>query len=117
MPVVEPYAISEPFSTAGKINMNAQVDRESWAGRKARARCSPNGVEPTRSSGMSIRMTHVLRPAARQISSLSLSPWVPTTNSVSWERGGLIREEDFAHRGTGTQRFCAVPISCPSSMS
>jgi hypothetical protein len=25
MPVVEPYAISEPFSTAGKINMNAKV--------------------------------------------------------------------------------------------
>jgi uncharacterized protein (TIGR02600 family) len=25
MPIVEPYAISEPFSTAGKINMNAQV--------------------------------------------------------------------------------------------
>jgi len=25
MPVVEPYAISEPFSTAGKINMNAQM--------------------------------------------------------------------------------------------
>lgn len=25
MPVVEPYAISEPFSTAGKINMNAHV--------------------------------------------------------------------------------------------
>ncbi len=25
MPVVEPYAISEPFSTAGKINMNARL--------------------------------------------------------------------------------------------
>jgi uncharacterized protein (TIGR02600 family) len=25
MPLVEPYAISEPFSTAGKINMNAQM--------------------------------------------------------------------------------------------
>ena len=25
MPVVEPYAISEPFSTAGKINMNHQI--------------------------------------------------------------------------------------------
>lgn len=25
MPVVEPYAISEPFSTAGKINMNFQI--------------------------------------------------------------------------------------------
>jgi uncharacterized protein (TIGR02600 family) len=25
MPVIEPYAISEPFSTAGKINMNAQL--------------------------------------------------------------------------------------------
>ncbi len=25
MPVVEPYAISDPFSTAGKINMNTQI--------------------------------------------------------------------------------------------
>ena len=25
MPVVEPYAISEPFSTAGKINLNYQI--------------------------------------------------------------------------------------------
>ncbi len=25
MPVVEPYAISEPFSTAGKINLNAEI--------------------------------------------------------------------------------------------
>jgi uncharacterized protein (TIGR02600 family) len=25
MPVVEPYAISEPFSTAGKVNMNFQI--------------------------------------------------------------------------------------------
>lgn len=25
MPVVEPYAISDPFSTAGKINMNSQI--------------------------------------------------------------------------------------------
>ena len=25
MPIVEPYAISEPFSTAGKINMNSQM--------------------------------------------------------------------------------------------
>jgi hypothetical protein len=25
MPIVEPYAISEPFSTAGKINMNYQI--------------------------------------------------------------------------------------------
>ncbi len=26
MPIVEPYAISEPFSTAGKINMNYQIE-------------------------------------------------------------------------------------------
>ena len=25
MPIVEPYAISEPFSTAGKVNMNYQI--------------------------------------------------------------------------------------------
>ena len=25
MPVVEPYAISEPFSTAGKVNLNYQI--------------------------------------------------------------------------------------------
>ncbi len=25
MPVVEPYAISQPFTTAGKINLNYQI--------------------------------------------------------------------------------------------
>ena len=30
MPVVEPYAISEPFSTAGKINMNYQIEPFSY---------------------------------------------------------------------------------------
>jgi uncharacterized protein (TIGR02600 family) len=30
MPVVEPYAISEPLSTAGKINMNQQIVPFSW---------------------------------------------------------------------------------------
>ena len=25
MPIVEPYAISEPFSTAGKVNMNYEM--------------------------------------------------------------------------------------------
>ena len=30
MPVVEPYAISEPFSTAGKINMNYQIMPFTW---------------------------------------------------------------------------------------
>lgn len=30
MPVVEPYAISEPLSTAGKINMNTQIIPFTW---------------------------------------------------------------------------------------
>jgi uncharacterized protein (TIGR02600 family) len=30
MPVVEPYAISEPLSTAGKVNMNQQIVPFSW---------------------------------------------------------------------------------------
>jgi hypothetical protein len=30
MPVVEPYAISEPFSTAGKVNMNYQMIPFTW---------------------------------------------------------------------------------------
>lgn len=39
MPVVEPYAISEPFSTAGKINLNQQIVPftyiNRWAGLRA----------------------------------------------------------------------------------
>jgi hypothetical protein len=39
MPVVEPYAISEPFSTAGKINLNQQIIPftyiNRWAGLRA----------------------------------------------------------------------------------
>ncbi len=35
MPVVEPYAISEPFSTAGKINMNQQLVPFSYINRTA----------------------------------------------------------------------------------
>lgn len=34
MPVVEPYAISEPFSTAGKINMNYAIAPYSYISRK-----------------------------------------------------------------------------------
>ena len=34
MPVVEPYAISEPFSTAGKINMNYAIAPFSYISRK-----------------------------------------------------------------------------------
>jgi len=34
MPVVEPYAISEPFSTAGKINMNYSIAPYSYIQRK-----------------------------------------------------------------------------------
>ena len=33
MPVVEPYAISEPFSTAGKVNMNYQMVPFTWIDR------------------------------------------------------------------------------------
>ena len=34
MPIVQPYAISEPFSTAGKINMNYTIAPFSYIGRK-----------------------------------------------------------------------------------
>lgn len=34
MPTVEPYAISEPFSTAGKINMNYQIQPFTYINRK-----------------------------------------------------------------------------------
>jgi uncharacterized protein (TIGR02600 family) len=34
MPVVEPYAISEPFSTAGKVNLNYQIQPFTYIDRK-----------------------------------------------------------------------------------
>lgn len=38
MPVVEPYAISEPFSTAGKVNMNYQMVPFTWIERSTGVR-------------------------------------------------------------------------------
>jgi len=38
MPVVEPYAISEPFSTAGKVNMNYQMIPFTWVERSTALR-------------------------------------------------------------------------------
>ena len=38
MPVVEPYAISEPFSTAGKVNMNYQIAPFSYIKRETALR-------------------------------------------------------------------------------
>jgi uncharacterized protein (TIGR02600 family) len=40
MPVVEPYAISEPFSTAGKINMNYQIMPFTWLERSTGLRAA-----------------------------------------------------------------------------
>jgi uncharacterized protein (TIGR02600 family) len=40
MPVVEPYAISEPFSTAGKINMNQQIVPFTYINRTAALRAA-----------------------------------------------------------------------------
>lgn len=40
MPVVEPYAISEPFSTAGKINLNQQIVPFTYINRNAALRAA-----------------------------------------------------------------------------
>ncbi len=46
MPVVEPYAISEPFSTAGKINMNYQIAPFSYIRRATALHAVLKGEEP-----------------------------------------------------------------------
>ena len=47
MPVVEPYAISEPFSTAGKVNMNYQIAPFSYINRETAIRGVLRGVSIT----------------------------------------------------------------------
>jgi uncharacterized protein (TIGR02600 family) len=44
MPIVEPYAISEPFSTAGKINMNYGIAPYSWIQRSTGIRAALHSV-------------------------------------------------------------------------
>ena len=46
MPVVEPYAISEPFSTAGKINMNYEIAPFSYIRRATALHAVLKGEEP-----------------------------------------------------------------------
>jgi uncharacterized protein (TIGR02600 family) len=47
MPVVEPYAISEPFSTAGKINMNYQIAPFTYITRDTGMRAALDAVKIT----------------------------------------------------------------------
>ena len=47
MPVVEPYAISEPFSTAGKVNLNYQIAPFSYIRRDTAIRAVLEGTEIT----------------------------------------------------------------------
>ena len=47
MPVVEPYAISDPFSTAGKVNMNSQLMPFTWIERTTALRAVLKGERMT----------------------------------------------------------------------
>jgi len=45
MPIVEPYAISEPFSTAGKVNMNYQIVPFTYIERSTAVRAVLQGTQ------------------------------------------------------------------------
>ncbi len=47
MPVVEPYAISEPFSTGGKVNMNYAIAPFNWIQRSTAMRAALQSVRVT----------------------------------------------------------------------
>lgn len=47
MPVVDPYAISEPFATAGKVNMNYQMMPFTWVERSTALRAVLKGERMT----------------------------------------------------------------------
>jgi uncharacterized protein (TIGR02600 family) len=46
MPVIEPYAISEPFSTAGKVNLNYEIAPFTYIRRTTAIRAALKGEEP-----------------------------------------------------------------------
>jgi uncharacterized protein (TIGR02600 family) len=46
MPVIEPYAISEPFSTAGKVNLNYEIAPFTYIRRTTALRAALKGEEP-----------------------------------------------------------------------
>jgi uncharacterized protein (TIGR02600 family) len=66
MPVVEPYAISEPFSTAGKINLNyeiapwgyARIDSEPWVRRDTGLRAVMKAVRVMAVPGTAAEAAH-----------------------------------------------------------
>lgn len=53
MPIVEPYAISEPFSTAGKVNLNYQILPFTYLHRSAAVRAVLESEEVTQVGKMS----------------------------------------------------------------
>jgi uncharacterized protein (TIGR02600 family) len=66
MPVVEPYAISEPLSTAGRVNMNYQILPFTWIKRSTAVQAAlhteiltaiPNGLGASRKNWNSVTTT------------------------------------------------------------
>jgi uncharacterized protein (TIGR02600 family) len=78
MPVVEPYAISEPLSTAGRVNMNYQILPFTYIKRSTALRAALHtehlGVIPNTNSGGTNIVTNQYRKYNQQFSSrLSLN--------------------------------------------
>ena len=70
MPVVEPYAISEPFSTAGKINMNYQIVPFSHIKRSTGMRAALQPVRVTAISPVEVN-------SSKQVMFKSGDPYLP----------------------------------------
>jgi len=79
MPVVEPYAISQPFSTAGKINMNYQIQPFTYITRSTGVRAV---MKSTKFLAVKVADSSVYKPAIEG-GALNKNQWISGTRRYS----------------------------------
>ncbi len=112
MPVIEPYAISEPFSTAGKINMNYEITPFTYIRRATGMLGVMKSEEPL-----------VIPNALSRVYKLwdhetSDWPWLPNdTDARACQDSQVAKDWNSAITGTGAGQTMRLPIDPVQTLS
>ncbi len=110
IPVVEPYAMSEPFSTAGKINLNYQMAPFTYIRRDTGLRAALDGVQitaidpttPTAGTTLIERLKHNLDGAP----GVSIRKSVDATPTLAFFEERFANNEPFI----SASEICEIPL-------
>jgi uncharacterized protein (TIGR02600 family) len=98
MPVVEPYAISEPFSTAGKVNLNYEIVPFGWMNDKAY-------IHRSTALHAVLKSTRILAIPTHANDGCPPPRALPSTTSYAWPNEKAISLNEDTPPGSGQPSF------------